>query len=227
MFYLATPNRSAAPDLIPALPYSTRKAIAASPLGPWTKQPAITPWNVAPGTYYSATASPGHVVLHAGEYLQFFSAAAQAAPGAPPLRTLGLARTSDLGTAWTISALPLLPATEQIENSSLYHEPTNGLWFLFTNHVAIDATHGEYTDAVWVYWSSDPTQWNPAHKAIVLDATSSTWSKAVIGMPSVVRAGQQLAVFYDGNDRGDFGHMRRDIGVAFIDLPLRPPSSVD
>lgn len=44
-------------------------------------------------------------------------------------------------------------------------------------------------------------------------------------MPTVVPAGDQLALFYDGNDRRDFGHMGRDIGVAFLDLPLTPPSN--
>ncbi len=226
MFYLATPNRTEPPDLIPGIPYLTRKATAPSALGPWTKQPAVTPWDPVAGTYYAASASPGHIMQHAGEYLQFFSAAAQSASGPTFTRTLGLARTNNLNGSWTIPAQPLLPPTEQIENSSLYYEPANGLWFLFTNHVAIDATHGEFTDAVWVYWSADPTRWNPAQKAIVLDATNSTWSKAVIGMPTVLPVGGRLALFYDGNARGDFGHMRRDIGVAFIDLPLRPPGNL-
>lgn len=222
MFYLATPTRTAPPALVPSSPYLTRAATAPSALGPWTKQPAVVPWDLAPGTYYAATASPGHIVFQGGEYLQFFSGATQA--GSAFLRTLGLARTNNLNGPWTISAQPLLPPTEQIENSSLYYEPTNGLWFLFTNHIGIDSIHGEFTDAVWVYWSADPTQWNPTHKAIVLDATRSTWAKSAIGMPTVVPVGSRLAVFYDGNDRRDFSHMGRDIGVAFIDLPLRPPS---
>lgn len=224
MFYLATPNHTGPPEFVPAVPYLTRKATASSALGPWTKQPSVIPWETATGTYRSVCASPGHVMFHAGEYLQFFSAVGESAAGGTLRRTLGLARTSNLNGAWTISAQPLLPAAEQIENSSLYHEPANGLWFLFTNHIAIDATHGEYTDAVWVYWSADPTRWNPANKAIVLDATRSSWAKSVIGMPSVVPVGRRLALFYDGNDRRDFGHMRRNIGLAFLDLPLRPPA---
>ncbi len=56
------------------------------------------------------------------------------------------------------------------------------------------------------------------------DASGSVWSKAVIGMPSVTRIGEQLAVCYDGNDHADFGHMRRDIGLALLDLPLQPPN---
>jgi hypothetical protein len=226
MFYLATPNRSAAPDLIPALPYSTRKATATSPLGPWIKQTQAAPWDVAAGTYYAATASPGPVLFQQNEYMQFFSVAAPSASGTGLLRTLGLARTADLNGAWTLGAAPLLPAGEQIENASLYFEPANNLWFLFTNHVGIDSTHGEFTDAVWVYWSADPNVWDASRKAIVLDATSSAWSKAVIGMPSVVPMGGQLALLYDGNNRRDFGHMRRDIGVAFIDLPLQPPAGL-
>ena len=54
-----------------------------------------------------------------------------------------------------------------MENSSLYFEPANRTWFLFTNHVGLDGF--EYTDAVWVYWSKDLNHWDPAHKAVVLD----------------------------------------------------------
>ena len=72
-------------------------------------------------------------------------------------RTLGIARTSDLNGTWAVDPDPILPFYEQIENSSLYYEEKNGLWFLFTNHVGIDeSAMGRdkwslwYTDAVWV-----------------------------------------------------------------------------
>jgi predicted GH43/DUF377 family glycosyl hydrolase len=131
---------------------------------------------------------------HGREYLMFFSAS----PDSPVKRTIGLARTQNLNGPWTIAPEPILPPDEQIENTSLYYEPSNGTWFLFTNHVGLEAGL-EYTDAVWVYWSRELTRWDPAHKAVVLDGRSSSWSKHIIGLPSVVKAGKRLAVFYDGN----------------------------
>ena len=51
-----------------------------------------------------------------------------------------------------------MPPEEQIENSSLYFEPANQTWFLFTNHIGLEGL--EYTDAVWVYWTKDLNRWN-------------------------------------------------------------------
>ncbi len=223
MFYLGTPHTTPAPDYIPGFPYLTMKAEAALPAGPWTKQYEVTPFRLLPNSYYSATASPGYIVRQGGEYLMFFSAST----ASPILRTISLARTRDLNGSWSIAAQPLLPPTEQIENSSLYFEPQNHTWFLFTDHVGIKAGL-EYTDAIWVYWSKDLTQWNPAHKAVVLDARNCQWSKHIIGLPSVVPAGKRLAIFYDGQDAdpiapGVKSHMNRDIGLAWLDLPLTVP----
>ncbi len=86
----------------------------------------------------------------------------------------------------------------------------------------------EYTDAIWVYWSRDLTRWNRDHKAVVLDRKNCKWSKHIIGLPSVVKAGSRLAVFYDGNGSakmpgGVKSHMGRDVGLAWLDLPLIPP----
>jgi hypothetical protein len=47
----------------------------------------------------------------------------------------------------------------------------------------------------------------------------------VIGLPSVVRFENRLAVFYDGLDKDSFSHMERDIGVAWLPLPLEVPHS--
>ena len=86
-------------------------------------------------------------------------------PGNPCVqRTLGIARTRDLDGVWTPDAQPLVPIEEQVENSSLYYEPASQTWFLFTNHIGLDG--GEFTDAVWVYWTRDLNQWNPKDKAI-------------------------------------------------------------
>lgn len=223
MFYLGTPHTTPAPDYIPAFPYLTLKARGPSPTGPWTKQPDVTPFRTQPGTYYSATASPGHVIALKGEYLMFFSAST----AEPILRTLGIARTRNLNGAWRIEPEPIVPATEQVENTSLYYEPKSRTWWLFTNHVGLrDGL--EYTDAIWVYWSADINHWNPANKAVVLDAGNCRWSRHIIGLPSVVKVGRRLAIFYDGNasekmPKGVKSHMNRDVGLAWLDLPLVAP----
>jgi len=220
MFYLGARNTSPAPDLVPDFPYVTMKARANSPFGPWSKQPDVVPFRPKPGTYYSETASPGHIIFHKGEYLQFFSASTG---DSTVKRTLGLARTRHLDSVWTPDPEPILPLEEQIENASLYFEETNGLWFLFTNHIGWLADHDEFTDAIWVYWSDDLTRWNPEHKAVVLDGSNCSWSRKVIGLPSVIRFGSRLALFYDGLAGESTGHMDRDIGLAWLKLPLRVP----
>jgi len=114
-----------------------------------------------------------------------------------------------------------------VENSSLYHEPTSRTWWLFTNHVGLrDGL--EYTDAIWVYWTTDLNHWSPKHKAVVLDARNCRWSRHIIGLPSVVQVGRRLAIFYDGSGSeqmppGVKCHMQRDVGLAWLDLPLASP----
>ena len=220
LFYLGTPNTTPPPDRIPSFPYLTLKAHGPGPAGPWTKQPDVVPFRPQPGTYYSTTASPGQVVPHDGGYLQFFSASTQNAAGTQ--RTIGIARTDDLNGPWQIDPAPIVPLDEQIENTSLHYEPAGDTWFLFTDHIALDA-FGEYTDAVWVYWTRDLNHWDRQNKAVVLDRTNVAWSPYVVGLPSVVPMGRRLAVFYDGRPAPDVSHMGRDVGLAWLDLPLRPP----
>ncbi|MBL9136461.1 MAG: hypothetical protein JNK85_11360 [Verrucomicrobiales bacterium] len=223
MFYLGTPHTTPAPDYIPAFPYLTLKARGASAAGPWTKQAGVVPFRPKPGTYYSVTASPGHVLAHDGGYVMVFSASTDQ----PIWRTLALARTRDLDGPWEIDAKPMLPAAEQIENSSVYFDPESRTWWVFTNHVGLrDGL--EYTDAIWVYWTKDFEHWNPDHKAVVLDSKNCRWSKHIVGLPSVVRRGNRLAIFYDGNAEatmptGVKSHMNRDVGLAWLDLPLVTP----
>jgi predicted GH43/DUF377 family glycosyl hydrolase len=222
MFYLGTPHTTPAPDRIPGFPYLTMKATGRSPAGPWVKQPEVTPWRLIPDTYNSVTGSPGFIVKQGDEYLQFFSAATTDPDGSHTRRTIGIARTNDLNGAWRLDPQPALPLSEQVENTSLYYEPANRTWFLFTNHVGIRSGE-EYTDAVWVYWSKDLNHWDPSAKAVVLDSRNCSWSKSVIGLPSVVKVGKRLALFYDGVADGSITHMRRDIGLAWLKLPLQPP----
>jgi predicted GH43/DUF377 family glycosyl hydrolase len=215
MFYLGTPNHSGGQEKVPSFPYVTMKAKSGSLGGPWVKQPEVVPFRTKPATYYADTASPGHVVKLGKEYLTFFSASMK--------RTLGIARTENLNGPWTVDPQPILSPEEQIENSSLYFEPTNQTWFLFTNHIGLHGG-GEYTDAIWVYWSQDLNTWDARNKAVVLDGQNCTWSKVCIGMPSVIALGNRLAVFYDAPGGSSTSHMGRDIGLAWLELPLSPPS---
>jgi len=141
----------------------------------------------------------------------------------PIKRTLCIARTSDLNNTWTIDKEPIVPMSEQIENSSLYFEESNQTWFLFTNHIGYDA-HGEYTDAIWVYWSKNPEKWSADNKAIVLDGLNCKWSHHCIGMPTVIRYQNKLALLYDAPGENSVSHMQRSIGLAFLKLPLAVPS---
>ncbi len=223
MFYLGTPNVTGPPNLIPGFPYLTMKAKAVGPAGPWIKQKNVVPFRTKADTYYSITASPGQTIKHGDEYLQFFSSTTRN-PGNPCVqRTLGIARTKDLDGAWTVDPQPMVPIEEQIENSAIYYEKSNKTWFLFTNHIGID--RGEYTDAIWVYWSKDPNKWDSANKAVVLDGQNCTWSTKCIGLPSVVQVDKRLALFYDAPGGNSTSHMNRNIGLAWLDLQLSVPGN--
>ena len=221
MFYLGTPHTSPAPDLIPAFPYQTMKATSKSPYGPWIKQPSVVPFRCVPNTYYDVTASPGQIIYSKGEYLMFFSAASEDSKGTH--RTIGIARTKDLNGPWRVDSQPIVPPAEQIENTSLYFEPANSTWFLFTNHIGLEGF--EYTDAIWTYWTKDLNHWDAAHKAVVMDGKNCTWSQKCIGLPSVMKLGNKLAVLYDAPGGTSKSHMNRDIGLAWMSLPLVPPRS--
>ncbi len=225
MFYMGTPHVSPAPNYIPAFPYLTKKAESNAPGGPWKKRYDINPIQTKPGTYYAGSVSPGYIIKHNNEYLMLFAASTDV----PDIkRTLSYARTKDLNSTWIPDPAPFLPVEEQVENSAVYYEPANKTWFVFTDHVGI-RNKLEYTDAIWVYWTKDLNKWDPENKAIVLDSVNCNWSKKIIGLPSVVKAGSKLALFYDGNDEAEIppgakSHMRRSIGLAWLALPLHPPS---
>ena len=224
MFYVGCRTTTPPPDRIPSVPYFTLAARSKHPYGPWEKQKSLVPFHTQPGTYYADTASPGQIVKQGDAYLMFFSAAAfheAGSHGKVLKRTLGIARTKDLNGPWQVDAEPILPPEQQLENSALYFEPTIQTWFLFANHIGIDEG-GEYTDSIWVYWSKDLQTWDAEKRAVVLDRTNCAWAVKCIGMPSVVQVGQRLAIFYDAPAR-DTGHMQRDIGLAWLELPLKIP----
>lgn len=218
MFYLGTPHVTPAPNFIPSFPYLTMKAIGDSPTGPWRKQREVIPFRPKPGSYYSDTASPGQIIRHGREFLMFFSASTDK----PILRTISIARTKDLNGAWTIDPRPIVPSEEQIENTSLYFERANRTWFLFTNHIGVE-NGAEFTDAIWVYWSKDLNHWDARNKAVVLDGSNCTWSRKCIGLPGVMPMGKRLAILYDAPGGDSISHMKRDLGLAWLDLPLVPP----
>ncbi len=224
MFYMGTPHVSPAPNYIPAFPYLTKKAESNAPGGPWKKRYDINPIQTKPGTYYAGSVSPGNIIKHNNEYLMLFAASTDV----PVIkRTLSYARTKNLDSTWIPDSSPFLPIEEQVENSAVYYEPANKTWFVFTDHVGI-RNKLEYTDAIWVYWTKDLKKWDPDNKAVVLDSVNCSWSKKIIGLPSVIKVGSKLAILYDGNNAaeipsGDKSHMRRDIGLAWLELPLKPP----
>ena len=217
MFYLGTPNVSSFPNLIPSFPYLNMKAESDSPFGPWIKRKDIVPFKPKANSFYSSTASPGFIVKDKDEYMMFFSAADFTVK-----RTICIARTKDLDGPWAIDQSPIVPTEEQVENTSIYYEPSIQTWFLFTNHIGVD-NDGEYTDAVWVYWSKNLNKWDADHKAVVLDGQNCKWSKRCIGLPSVVKYKNRLAVLYDAPGGTSTSHMRRSIGLAFLKLPLVAP----
>ena len=219
MFYLGTPNASPAPDRVPSFPYLTMKAKAPSIAGPWKKQYDVTPFTIKPNTFYSSTASPGFIINYKNEFLQFFSGSMPDENGVK--RTLGIARTNDLDGTWKVIDTSILPIDEQIENSSLFYDEGLKTWYLFTNHIGITKDKVEYTDAIWVYWSKDPFHWKKEDKAIVLDKQNCDWAKGAIGMPAVVKVGDKLAMLYDAAPGESISHMKRDIGLAWITLPIK------
>ena len=220
MFYIGMYNAHAG---VPDFPFLTFKAKSARLGGPWVKQKGFIPFETQLGTYYSVTASAGHILKHEGKYLQFFSATTRRAGHPTVLRTLGIARTTDLDKPWSVDPQPIFPSDEQVENSSLYYEPACKQWFLFTNHIGVGTDpNDEYTDAVWVYWTDDLNHWDTTHKAVVLDGQNCSWSKVCLGMPSVIQVGSRLAIFYDAPGGASTSHLGRDIGLAWLDLPSTP-----
>jgi len=203
MYYLATDKASPAPDHVPIGPYYTMAATAAAPEGPWTKHESFLalPKGSPDG---SVNSSPGPVFRKSdGGYRMFFNS--------------GVADTTDLDAPWTVVSKGI--PGERCENEAIYYQPSDKTWFNFSDHIG-----DGYTDAVWVYWTHDPLHWESRNKAVVLDRTNCAWSKTIIGLPSVVQVGNKLAIYYDGShDPKDTWHMKRDVGVAYLSLPIVLP----
>jgi hypothetical protein len=57
----------------------------------------------------------------------------------------------------------------------------------------------------------------------VLDGQNCTGSKKCIGLPCVLQVGKRLALFYDAPEGESTSHMKRNVGLAWLDLPLIVP----
>ena len=203
LYYLASNKASPPPDRVPIGPYLTMTAESASPLGPWKKRPDL-------GTLKAG--SPGPVFEVDGKYLMIFN--------------LGIARTDSLEKPWVPDPAPLFVPNQNCENVSIYYEPANKTWFLFTNHIGFNEKKEGYTDGIWMFWTQDLQHWDAANRAIAFDGRDCGWSKTIMGLPSVLKIGNRLAIYYDGReDPKDYWHMKRHIGLAWLDLPLQPPHS--
>jgi predicted GH43/DUF377 family glycosyl hydrolase len=215
MFYVTATTATPPPDLVAMGPYNTMKATSSSLRGPWAKTKAFIPLSPRVGAYPEGMAYPGHIVKRGAEYLMFFGS-----PGA-----IGIARTKDLNATWTPDPGPLFDSGHyDIENSSIYYEKANKTWFLFVNHIG---RHDGlmYTDATWVFWTKDISKWDGRNRAVVLDGRNCTWSRKCIGMATVTPVGKRLAIFYDAPGGDSVSHTYRDLGLAWLDLPLEPPRS--
>ena len=213
-YYLGTPTVSPPPYDVPIAPYYSVLATAPASAGPWTQphSAAIFP-----------RGSPGPVMpspLNDGSYWMFCTGC-----GA----SIGLATTRDLYGAWS-DALPLI--TDEVENVSLYFEESNGLWWLFTNHIGPDAQGMAFDDAIWAYWSANLTSWPLAQKAVVLNRTNviePSFQVGRVGLPSVLRVpgnSTHLALLYDGGGTRDgvSYNINCSVALAWLQLPLVPPA---
>lgn len=240
MYYVGAENCS--PEGIPAMPYHTLLATSDSIEGPWHKineekyKEKYVCFYSGKDKWNSVTSSPGHVIKNPkwkGEndtenykYLMFFSGCYHIPVFA---RSIGIARTNSLDICdaydsenpnfWVTDENPVLPLSDDIENTSIYYEEQNGYYFMFTNHVYGNA----YTNSIWVYWTKDIEKWNADDKAVVIDKNVSTWAKGAIGLATVIKKDEYtLALVYDGSEGDSLGHLNRKIGLAYISLPLEP-----
>ena len=226
MFYLGTPHASPAPTSGARLPLSDHEGRQPrGPPGPWTKQKRSGP---LPG-------DTGHLLLRDRQPQPRSSGrtASTACSSArrrdhPIRRTLSIARTKNLDGPWTPAPEPD-PACE----ASRWRTPRSTTRRRTRPGSCSPTTWGstgfEYTDAVWVYWSKDLNNWDPDHKAVVLDRSNCSWSKYIVGPAlgaSATATGWPCSTMATRRPRWPAGvksHMHRDIGLAWLQHPLTPP----
>ena len=214
MFYLGTPHATPAAGPDPGVSVPDDEGQEQSPAGPWVKQKDVVPFRTKPGTYYSDTASPGQVVKQGDEYLMFFSASMK--------RTIGIARTKDLDGPGSIRADPaaggadrellaLLRAGQQ--DVVPVHQPRRA------GRVRVHRRGLGLLD-------QGPEPLGRRRQGRGAGRQELQLEPQIIGLPSVVKVGNRLAVLYDGPGGDSKSHMHRDIGLAWLELPLTPPVSV-
>jgi predicted GH43/DUF377 family glycosyl hydrolase len=213
MFYVGSRRVNPPPDCLAHTPLATMRATAPSSAGPWTRRDDLAGISPIRGTWFDASATPGAIIRTARGYEMFISGSS--GHSSPMNRTVGLTWTRNLSEPWR-SLEPILPASEQVENASIWHDEASGMWYLFVNHVT-DPYWWRPASAVRLYWSRDYRRWNPLDKAVVLDGSNCAWAPHLgIGMATVIQVGQRLAMVYDAQpDNGP-----RSIGLAWIDLPI-------
>jgi hypothetical protein len=216
-YYLGTNQTSPPPGDVPIGPYFTLLATAPTSSGPWTQ--FSSRGNVIP------SGSPGVVLPNPDDPSEYWQFCTGCAGG-----SIGLATTRNLTGVWE-PKLPLITSAA-VENTSLYQEPSTGMWFLFTNHIGPDSGGMAFDDAIWVYWSMNLTSWDPNHVAVVLNRTNvvePSFQTGRVGLPSVLKVpgnDKQLALVYDGGGtRDDVSYNENcSIALAWLDLPLVPPT---
>lgn len=139
------------------------------------------------------------------------------------LRTSAIARTRDLDKSWNIEPEPIFPLTEYVENSSVFFDEKTKTGFLFTNPVGIHSKKEEYTDTIGVYRAKDANKWNADHKAVAINGSNRIGGTGAIGMPTVIRVGNKLAMLYEATEGSSTLHMQRSINLTWMDLPLQLP----
>lgn len=217
MYYVTAEKTAGPPGHLAAGPYNSGHASSKSLTGPWIKTKGYVPIKPKPpgAGHPQGMAYPGHIVKKDdGEYLMFFGT----------MGTIGVARTRNLTGEWVTDPQPFIDRHFDIENSSVYFEPENRTWFLFVNHIKSVNGVGAYTDSTWVFWTEDLEKWNSEKRAIALDGANCSWAESCFGMATVTKIGKRLALVYDAAPGNSTDHLHRDIGLAWYDLPLTPPT---
>jgi len=226
MFYLGAKVKAGQPTNTPFPPYVTKLAKSSSLTGTWTKYPN-EPIPLVNGSYREVTVSPGTIIKQGTNYYMYFSAAAEHL--GKYYRGIGLAWTTNLNSGtWSVGSGAIIPIYEQVENASVFYQQEDNTWYMFVNHVGIDSSGNETTDSVWVYWSSNPFDWDANNRAVVIDSSVSNWSNDnVIGIPSVIKKDGQLKISYDGRSTLDpvniNNNIGRDIALSHVELPIVKP----
>ena len=213
-WYLGTNKTSPPPGRVPEGPYFTMLASSPRSSGPWTQYSSLG--NVI------GSGSPGVVIPSPetpGEWWQFCTGCAGG--------SIGLVSTRNLTGQWEDKQALITDAA--VENTSLYYEASNNLWFLFTNQIDNDAGGMAFDAHIVVYWSSNLLDWPPTNKATVLNRTNAIEPlirAGRVGLPSVLRVpgnDQQLALVYDGGGtRDDVSYNENcSVAVSYVDLRLQ------